>query len=828
VNRQDFYYRQIVTQSVMDQVFEWAEDADLAQNLDFALWGITDAYTVTEDAPTSLTVKVAGPSTAYGKGGERIHMTDTSVDVDMSQDEYGSPTTVTGAGNERWVSLFVRFKRDLSEPAVDGNSVTVYTKQQESYELFVRQASEQASGTGLKPALLSGAILLCDVQLVFGTTAITNADINTDRREDYVRKTGTTIGDLVAGDPRTAIEWLYDELDTFSAPSSVPFTFTSDWFDSATVGQAGVPNYGGAPVTNISDALDAIVWDLAQTYGADLIGVPDKALTYVSWSSESVEGALDALAAAANGHIAGGAPAHPASAVTFDDTTTTGAGYGVTSDVQDAIDDIVTELADNASAADGASLIGSYHIPGSPSSFTAGTVRDALLDLYTEMNRRSRMGVPEEIDGWWAFQGSPNLLTAQIGAKDYLHGGRYAAINSYSNTGDRQGTAHPWHDQTTITVGTELVDPCAVESISPNPFGITPAERAGRLGHYDVLVTETTGASPAFHRVDPITKQTTTVSITGLNSGVDVITSACSDGADLYVLVKRVGANDSVAKINASTGAVIWEQNLGSADSLVGYPYDRIIAGDATSETPWTVELYILCGRLDPGTAGVVEKRSSDTGALGWSASHAALTGKNPMGGLAHNGDIVAWTSDNDDGTVPKLSLLDASTGSPLAAIDMASSGTALADSAYDLIWDGRHFCWSAIGGVLRFYQPPHPSSGSSDKWAQVTEVSSSGSLLQYGFSLTFDGSNVWIPSPNNTTYRIDLYRWNPASNDVSDLKAYFQQINNGNLWDPLAAPWGMGRGCRVGAHTVFLCAEPGNESFRRTIAVIQNSALWA
>ena len=820
MDRRDFFYRQIVSQSVMDEVFDWAEDADHAQNQDLALFGITDEYTVTEDAPTAMTVQVAGPGKAYGKEGERIYMSDLTVDVDMSQDEYGIPTAVSAAGQERWISLFVRSKRVLSDPAVDGNSVTVYTKRQESYELFVRQASEQAAGTGVKPALLSDAILLCDVQLLFGTSAITNADINVDRREDYVRKTGTTIGDLVAGDPKAAIEWLFTELDTFSAPGAVPFTFTSDWFGAATVGQAGVPNYGGAPVTNISDALDAIVWDLAQTYGSDLIGVPDKALTYVSWSSESVEGALDAIAAATNGHIAGGAPAHPASAVTFDDTTTNGAGYGVTSDVQAAIDDIVTELADNASAADGASLIGLYHIAGSPDGFTAATLRDAMIDLFDAVNLRSRKNVPEEIDGWWAFQGSPNIMAGQVGLKDYRHDGAYAAINSYTNTGSAQGTVHPWHEQTTISIGTEHADPCAVASITPNPFGVTPIDRAGRLGHYDVLLPETSGAS--FHRVDPITRQTVTVAITGLNSGVTEITSSCSDGIDLIVLVRRAAANDSVAKINATTGAVIWEQNLGSVDALAGYPFDRVITGDVTAASPWTVELYILCGNLDPATAGVVEKRDSNVGGLDWSASHAAFTGKKAMGGLAHNGDMVVWTTDNSDGLVPMLSLLNASTGAAIGPIDMASAGTSYDDTSHDLVWDGRHFVWTSISGYLRFYQPAE-----AFRWAEVVENGTTGGLTQQGFCVVFDGVNVWAPMVLAATYLVDLYRWQAANNEVAVQRLYSQVINNGNSWDPFVSPWSMGRGCRVGAHVCFSCAEPGNETARNTIVVVQNSAAW-
>jgi hypothetical protein len=386
MNHLDWYYRQIVTQSEMDQAFEWAQDADWNQIADLVLYGVNDAYDVTEETIPTMNVLVAGPGVAQGKTGERIYMPDTSVAVDMSQDEYGSPTAVAAAPNERWVSLFVRFLRRPSDPAVDGNSITVYTRQYEDYELFVRQASEQPVGTNNKPALLSDAILLCDVQLVFGQTAVTNSDIDLTRREDYVRKTGTTIGDLVAGDPKTALAWLYDELDTYAVPSAQPFTFTSTWEGAATVGQAAAPNYPGAPVANVADALNAIVWDLAQEYGAALVGIDaESTLTHTGWPAGDVDQALRSLANDFDLHVGGSAPNHDADAIDFDDTHMTGLGYAASSDVQGAINELVTHLQDASSGTSGTEAIRQYNIGSSGGGWYALTSDNLRAHLVTIM-----------------------------------------------------------------------------------------------------------------------------------------------------------------------------------------------------------------------------------------------------------------------------------------------------------------------------------------------------------------------------------------------------------------------------------------------------------
>jgi len=790
----------------MDQAFDWAQQADWDQNEDLKLNGITTALGVTEDAPPSLAVVVAGPGTAYGKDGERIRMSDTVVNKDMSLDEYGSATTVLGALNERWVSLFIRFKRNATDPAVDGNSVTVYTKQQESYELFVRQASEQVAGTNTKPAVMTDAILLCDIQLIFGQTTITNAGISLIRREDYTRKTGTTISDLVAGDPKTAIEWLYSALDTFSVPAALPFSFAATWFGSVAVGTG---------VTDVDAALEAIVADLAASTGSAKVGAADVSTTYVSWSGVSVQGALSEIATATSAHIAGGAPAHAATAITYSDTAYFASAVGAAAaNVQVAIDELVYRLIATATGADGAAMIGLFGISGAKASVATSDIQAALADIYGELNTAvAWMGLDESISGDWSFSGVPKLASASMGGGDGLHTGNRLAMGNWSKTNDRQGPGQPFGIGSDTSVGGTLADICSV--VDPD-----------NSGNFLAVVIEDDGSN--FYYCDPEEKSWTTQAITGLTAGVTEVTSMCSDGEDLYILVRRAAGIDTVAKIsftNGTIGTKAWEVALTNANGLIGYPMDRIIAGDPITNSPWVIDLIILCGNVSIGTSGVVQKNQSDTGAAVWNAtSNAALAAHKAGGGLTHDGDTVYYTIESTGTDAQKLGRCNYVSGVSQGEKDMGASYQA-SDVARDLVFDGRKVVWVNRAGNVRYYQP-----GDTGYAQEVLYNSTTTALNYFGFCLGFDGSNIWIPSVDytGTIQRIDLAKIRAADFTFNNVVEYNDVIyETATTWAPVLTPWDMGRMSQVGSFMAVVLGRPGAPANRNAVTFIRNSSLW-
>ena len=115
------------------------------------------------------------------EGLARDGLTGTDQTVDCSVDLVGIPTAVATPGNERWLVLFLRFDRQLSDPRTDGNAQQVYFRRDESFEIVVRQAPEGALGAGTKVALQQDELLICDLRLVHGQGQILDADIDLGR-----------------------------------------------------------------------------------------------------------------------------------------------------------------------------------------------------------------------------------------------------------------------------------------------------------------------------------------------------------------------------------------------------------------------------------------------------------------------------------------------------------------------------------------------------------------------------------------------------------------------------------------------------------------------
>lgn len=362
-----FFYRQVVTQSQMDWAFERAQTAQHALTTDHDAYLILDSLDPQQHAPVpDKSVDVTGPGVAYDKDGQRCYVPDAITTVDCSQDEYGSDTD-PAMGEDRYISVFLRFARDYTEPKLDGNNVTVYTEQLEDYEFFVRMGASAVAPT--PTAVLPDAVLICDILVSHGFTAIQNADIDVSRREDWIRYAGTTIGDRVYGTPKEGLEDVLALLDTWGG--ALPFAFTSTWFGAVAV--AGV----APPPTTIQEALDAVVYDLAQATGGALVGAADyvTAGAFVGWVGVSIQGALETIADAVDAHIGGAAPFHPATAIT------------------------------------------TAAIPGAPESEPgASDVQAVLANIFSHLNDRTERASYEQVTGAWDFwtAGGPNPARSDL------------------------------------------------------------------------------------------------------------------------------------------------------------------------------------------------------------------------------------------------------------------------------------------------------------------------------------------------------------------------------------------------------------------------------
>jgi hypothetical protein len=176
MNRHDYYFGQHVTDAELDEGFDFAEVADRAMMADEGTFGVCKGFGVAEHSPApNMTVDVAGPGAAYDQLGQRISFPSLQ-NCDVSVDHNGAGTAVVNPGNEKIVSVFIKFKRVLSDPRIDDHPATVYFLSSESWEFYVTQGAEGAHPAA-PPALEADAVLLADVHLIFGQASVLNADI---------------------------------------------------------------------------------------------------------------------------------------------------------------------------------------------------------------------------------------------------------------------------------------------------------------------------------------------------------------------------------------------------------------------------------------------------------------------------------------------------------------------------------------------------------------------------------------------------------------------------------------------------------------------------
>lgn len=193
MDRYNFYYLQKVKESELDAAFDAVENAIAAFLEGFQYIGIVYGAAVTEHSPTpNLTVDVEGPALVYDQSAQRIAWNTTQV-IDITIDENGSATAVGTSGNEKYLSIFAEFDRNLSDPRTDGFGATVFFDNAESYKINVVQGTEAPTGTATKPALRGDQILLADVLITYSMTQVQNSDIDDSRSQVPFDLTGSPL-----------------------------------------------------------------------------------------------------------------------------------------------------------------------------------------------------------------------------------------------------------------------------------------------------------------------------------------------------------------------------------------------------------------------------------------------------------------------------------------------------------------------------------------------------------------------------------------------------------------------------------------------------------
>jgi hypothetical protein len=401
-NRLDYYFRQRVTEAELDMGFAELEQADQNLAADLGFTGVLANAVVSQHAPVpDLTVDVSGPGSILDQLGHRIFFS-ALQNVSVAQDDNGVSTAVSTAGKEKIVSVLVKFDRSLSDPRVDGNSLTVFFRRDESFKFVVVQGAEAAAGGAIPPPLQPDAILLADITRTFNQSQILMTNISTGRRQDAI---------VLTGSPRSlrrgrTIEGLADLLGFINAHANG----TGNRHLAAAIDYAG----GGAwadgttnSAVSVEAQLDKVISDLAAASGAPKIGAAATSSSPNSLTAGSVKSQLDSLLGFVNGHINDSSGAHAAAAVSYvgGGNWADGTANPATT-VEAQLDKLITDLAGSAGADKVGATVSSAWADGA--TLPSTRVKTSLDRIVSDLAATS--GAPKV--GAAATSGTPNALTA--------------------------------------------------------------------------------------------------------------------------------------------------------------------------------------------------------------------------------------------------------------------------------------------------------------------------------------------------------------------------------------------------------------------------------
>lgn len=360
MDRLNWYFLQKVTNQELNLAFDQVEARLLARAVDTALTGVhgdlATALKVEQNGTPNQTVNVRA-GVAYDQLGNRMSVASTT-NVNVAVDAFAASTQVASSGNEKWVSLFLKFTRNNYDPRTDGNGVTVQFRRDASVTFFVKQGTEAPTGTATRPALEADGILLADILRTFNDNTIVDGDIDITRRQDAF---------VIAGSPTSIRRGLVkDAIADVLAALNAHVVDTSDAHDASAISFNGFPQWADSTTTGATEveaALDGIVSALAGFTGAQKVG----AASYTSGSRTVSAGSAKSQINAIVDMIAGLAAAEItyAGSGQWKDTTTVGAAT-----VEAAIDEVVADLA----ADDGSKRIGSA---ATTSTFASGETLSA-------------------------------------------------------------------------------------------------------------------------------------------------------------------------------------------------------------------------------------------------------------------------------------------------------------------------------------------------------------------------------------------------------------------------------------------------------------------
>ena len=749
MNRYDFFFELLVTEAQMDQSFAWAEAADWLAMKTAILGKVSGSTakgsihwgaTVTENAAPDMNVVVAAGASSDPTG--RYVGWGSNQLVDCTVDYLAASTDVVSPGNERYIGVFALWERNLTNAVQDGNGLTVYFEQYDSFELQVHQGVEASAGNAVAPATPADSIRLTNILLSYGDTSILNAYIDDNivgrLRDDWVRVLGTNFPNFVYGNPADAIANLFGKVDAISSSSSVAFTGSGDWHDGS----------GALSSTDVEAAINEIPADLSEDnagaggeWGSDKIGSDEHSTvgSYADLTRGSVSDQLIELADYIAGHINGGAPAHAAASVVF-----TPVGFISSTDTQAAIAEMITDFAGDATGgADGSTKIGHFD---SSAGTEETTVHDKLDGLQSGKLDKSDL---DFASGQLMFGDTIVAPSAQVGN---LRSIQYFSHGWPEEDYGAESHAYPYRGHNLKNYGDyEIID-----------VALFAYDRADGLGSRLFPIYAMSKAATGDARLvmlDPLNFSAGTEVIDTIIDADSQICSICVDGDRVYAMM----INDSGTTNQKLRAFEISAGNFAeiTSDSWpYSFPNDSLkIGSDRWFNNCIVIGNKVFCSAANVDTTGIPFYLINSDGTLDSSGKggHTSLATKYPTGALAYDGtDLYSVTYDTviDDCYVASHLISNIVN----QGVNTFSSPASDEGRIHQLIFDGQALWWGIYhtsGTLLRLGKINDPAGTPDEQYTQVLLTLSDGPGASGEFHpvwLAFDGLNLWCTREQDST----------------------------------------------------------------------------
>jgi len=200
MDKKNWYWGQRLGQQELDEAFDETEVSirNIAKDLlgfGLVVSGTTPA-TVVESTVPDLKVK-ANTFLGYDQNGRRVSNEKSGFqggvnlglpaqNVNLAVDEVAASTAVATPGNEKTLTIFIEFDRWLRDPRTDDASATVYFDVDESIKFNVVQSAEAVIPNSVPAPARTDQLILADIKIVNGQTAILNTNIDQTRRQGFV------------------------------------------------------------------------------------------------------------------------------------------------------------------------------------------------------------------------------------------------------------------------------------------------------------------------------------------------------------------------------------------------------------------------------------------------------------------------------------------------------------------------------------------------------------------------------------------------------------------------------------------------------------------